>query len=184
MPPQQRREEDHVDVTALREPLLSSPPWSDDHYATEDSSSSSSSRSSSSSASSTASTSSRQLVSRNVPLTLTHTVFYFAGSSIWSNNVLGAYIYMLQHDNPQAVGYISGVMGLTQFLCSFPAGRFADSHRRDTLLRLASVTGILAISATLFALYTQDCHNLVVALAVWGFTLGIGNTGKCRPPEG
>lgn len=185
MPPQQRREEDQVDVTALREPLLPSP-WSDDHCATEDSSSSSSPSFSSSSSSSKSSSapSRRPKLSRNVPLTLTHTVFYFAGSSIWSNNVLGAYIYMLKHDNPQAVGYISGVMGLTQLLCSFPAGCYADSHRRDTLLRLASVIGILAICATLFALWTQDYENLVVAVAIWGCTLGIGNTGESSQSVG
>jgi predicted MFS family arabinose efflux permease len=196
MPPQQRREEelDEEATAALREPLLSLPSSSsaDDYYASEHASSASpSSSSSSSSSSSEPSRLHRKLLSRNVPLTLTHTAFYYAGSSIWSSNVLSTYIYMLlkeqQHDNhddpQQAVGYITGIMGIFQLLCSYPAGRYADSHRRDTLLRLASVLGILAIGTTLYALLstTQDHyhgsnHLLMVALALWGCTLGIGNT--------
>jgi MFS family permease len=85
------------------------------------------------------------------------------------------------NNNQAAVGYITGIMGIAQLLCSFPAGRYADSHRRDTLLKLASVLGLLAIAATLYALWAQkgadaSPHNLVVALALWGCTLGIGNT--------
>ena len=114
--------------------------------------------------------------SRNVTLTLLYTGFAFAGRSIWSQSVLATFVYLLRNNDPTAVGYITAVMGLMQLLSSFPAGILADSYRRDTLLRLASVLGMIAVAATLLACWHENYVYLVVALALWGLCWGVANT--------
>ena len=117
-----------------------------------------------------------ETVSRNVRLILMYTWFVFAGRSIWNQNVLAAFVYFLRSGNPEAVGYITAVMGLSQLIVSLPSGYFADKYRRDTMLRVASMVGIVAIAITLSALYYADYRYLVAALAVWGTYWGIANT--------
>jgi MFS family permease len=114
--------------------------------------------------------------SRNVRYTLIYTALAFAGRSVWSQSVLAAYVYILKNDSPEAVGTITAVMGVAQLLASFPSGYLADSHRRDSLLKIASCVGVLAILSTMVALWHENFHYLMAALAVWGVSWGIGNT--------
>jgi MFS family permease len=114
--------------------------------------------------------------SRNVRYTLIYTALAFAGRSVWSQSVLAAYVYILKNDSPEAVGTITAVMGVAQLLASFPAGILADNHRRDSLLKIASCVGVLAILCTLLALRHENFHYLMAALAVWGVSWGIGST--------
>jgi MFS family permease len=118
----------------------------------------------------------RVVPSRNVKLTLLYTFFAFAGRSIWSQSVLAAYVYLLRNDSPEAVGYITAVMGLAQLICSFPTGIVADCYRRDSLLRAASFTGCIAVVFTLVALRHESYLYLVASLASWGCVYGIANT--------
>lgn len=139
-------------------------------------------------------------VSRNVTLTLLYTWCVFAGRSIWSQSVLATFVYLLRDNDPKAVGYITAVMGLSQvrwrfcadgachwqlfdspplllqLLVSFPSGYLADSYRRDTLLKSASVIGLLAVAVTLLACWRAAYLDLVIALAVWGCFWGMANT--------
>jgi MFS family permease len=105
-----------------------------------------------------------------------YTALAFAGRSVWSQSVLATFVYLLRDNSSEAVGLITAVMGITQLLASFPAGIIADSHRRDSLLKVASGVGVLAIGATLAALWHRNFHYLIAALAVWGLCWGIGNT--------
>ena len=114
-------------------------------------------------------------ISRNVHLTLLYTGFAFAGRSIWIQSVLAAFVYFLKN-NLEAVGYITAVMGLSQLVCSFPAAFIADYHRRDFMLKIASVFGVAAIVVTLYALHTRQYVHLVMALTIWGCSWGIANT--------
>ena len=120
--------------------------------------------------------SSEPRISRNVPLALAYTAFAFAGRSIWSQSVLSAFVFLMRGEDYRAVGSITAVMGLAQLVTSFPSGFLADRYRRDTLLRTASFVALLAIAATLYAIYTNDLNALVVGLAVWGTYWGIANT--------
>lgn len=115
------------------------------------------------------------VVSRNVYLTLVYTAFAFAGRSIWNQSVLAAYVYLLE-DDLEAVGYITAVMGISQLASSFPSGWIADKYRRDSLLKIASVAGMIAIGITFYALYSLNFKHLVMALAAWGCCWGIANT--------
>jgi MFS family permease len=147
MPPQQQSHEE------LREPLLSI-----------------------SEESSALSTRQLRKNQRNVTLTLVYTGLAFAGRSIWSQSVLSTFVYFLRNDNPEAVGYITAVMGISQLVASFPAGYVADAYRRDTLLRASSVMGVTAIAATTAACWQENYVYLVVALSIWGCCYGFANT--------
>jgi MFS family permease len=114
--------------------------------------------------------------SRNVNLTLLYTALAFAGRSIWSQNVLAAYVFLLKDNNPEAVGFITATMGITQLIASFPAGYIADKYRRDRLLKVSAFVGTCAVLATILASLYENYKYLVAALAVWGFFWGIANT--------
>ena len=114
---------------------------------------------------------------RNITFTLIYTCFAFAGRSIWQQSVLATYVFLIMKENPEAVGFITAVMGFAQLCASVPTGYLADKYRRDTMLKLASAVGLLAISVTLIALFVfQSYYVLVLALGVWGLVWGIANT--------
>ena len=115
-------------------------------------------------------------ISRNVRLVLIYTWFVFAGRSIWNQNVLATFVYLLRNNNPEAVGTITAVMGLMQLFCSIPAGILADKYRRDSLLKVAAVVGVAAVGITLVALYYSSYERLILALAAWGAFWGVANT--------
>ena len=74
-----------------------------------------------------------------------------------------------------AVGYITCVMGLCQMIVAFPTGYFADRYRRDKILQSSSFAGMIAISATLLAIYKSSYHYMTFALATWGIAGGMFN---------
>jgi MFS family permease len=112
----------------------------------------------------------------NVKYIMMYTLFAFAGRSIWSQSVLSLFVSLLRNDNPEAVGYITAVMGIAQLVASFPAGILADMYSRATILKCASVSGMLAVSATLMACWYGRYTSLMMALLCWGITYGIADT--------
>ena len=114
--------------------------------------------------------------SRNINLILAYTGFAFAGRSLWSQSVLSTFVYLLRNDNPEAVGLITAVMGMSQLIISFPTGIMADRYRRDSYLQLGSAVGLVAVGVTLFSLWKDSYQWLTVALAVWGLMWGISST--------
>ncbi|CAB9528107.1 major Facilitator Superfamily MFS [Seminavis robusta] len=117
-------------------------------------------------------------MNRNIRFTLFYTIIAFAGRSIWNQSVLATYVFLLTNENPEAVGFITAVMGISQLLASIPTGYVADKYRRDVMLKVASAVGLLAICFTLLEMYaSQNSYTfLVVALAIWGVFWGIANT--------
>ena len=117
-----------------------------------------------------------QSQSRNINLILSFTLFAFAGRSLWSQSVLSMLVYLLRNGNPEAVGFITAVMGMSQLIASFPTGVLADRHRRDSLLQVASAVGFAAVAVSLFSVWQESYQWLTVALAVWGTFWGIAST--------
>ena len=112
----------------------------------------------------------------NVTLALIYTFVYFSGRSIWNQSVLATFVYLIQHENAQAVGFITAIMGIAQLAASLPAGYMADVYRRDRVLAVASALGFAAIGSTVAASWWQDYRCLAVALALWGMFGGVANT--------
>jgi MFS family permease len=67
-------------------------------------------------------------------------------------------------------------MGMIQLLASFPTGFLADHYRRDSMLRVASLVGMVAAIITFLSLRHENEHLLRLALAAWGIFWGITNT--------
>eukprot|EP00538_Stauroneis_constricta_P000620 CAMPEP_0119558286 /NCGR_PEP_ID=MMETSP1352-20130426/10534_1 /TAXON_ID=265584 /ORGANISM="Stauroneis constricta, Strain CCMP1120" /LENGTH=544 /DNA_ID=CAMNT_0007605601 /DNA_START=35 /DNA_END=1669 /DNA_ORIENTATION=- len=116
--------------------------------------------------------------SPNVALMKLFTLVAFAGRSIWNQNVLSTFVYLLEDGRPEAVGYITACMGLAQMLVSFPAGYLADRFRRDTMLRLSSVLGCAAAGLAILATLKRSYPYLVVSLVFWGLYWGVVNTAS------
>lgn len=136
---------------------------------------------------------SNQGSSRNVTIILWYTVFVFCGRSIWNQNVLANYAFLLKGGDPKAVGYLTAAMGISQLLVGFPAGYLADKYRRDTLLKIASGIGVAAVGTSIWALHMKttaiDTNTsatatsndaayrwLMVSLSVWGIYWGCAQT--------
>jgi predicted MFS family arabinose efflux permease len=116
-------------------------------------------------------------VSRNVTIVLIYTFFLFAGRSIWNQNVLATFVYLLRDGDAKAVGFTTAAMGISQLIVSVPSGFLADRYRRDTMLKFASLLGAAAAGTTIVALHHTSYAYLVVALCVWGVYYGVANTG-------
>lgn len=112
-------------------------------------------------------------ISRNIPLIIAYTYILQTSRSLWSLNILSSYVYLLENKNAEAVGFITAVMGMSQFLAAFPAGHAADTYGRDGVLRIGAAVGIVAILSTCYAVYQQHYYSLVGALAASGLFLGI-----------
>ncbi|CAJ1960025.1 unnamed protein product [Cylindrotheca closterium] len=119
---------------------------------------------------------------RNIRLILTYTWIIFAGRSIWNQNVLATFCFLLSGKDPKLVGYLTAAMGICQLLVSFPVGYLADKYRRDHLLKLASCIGMVAAGTTLKVLFWNGHQHqptysaLMFSLCIWGCFWGIANT--------
>jgi MFS family permease len=118
----------------------------------------------------------RSVRSRNIPLVLTYTALAFAGRSLWAQSVLSTFVYLLENNNAEAVGFITAVMGMSQLAVSLPTGVLADRYRRDAVLKVASAVGFKAILISLFAIWQTSYQWLTLALAVYGAFWGLANT--------
>ena len=58
-----------------------------------------------------------------------------------------------------------------------PSGWFADKYRRDTMLRIGSLIGLVAGLTLAAAVYTETIYLLVVSMAFVGIYKGINNVG-------
>mmetsp|Transcript_1736 Transcript_1736/g.2403 ORF Transcript_1736/g.2403 Transcript_1736/m.2403 type:complete len:576 (-) Transcript_1736:146-1873(-) len=115
--------------------------------------------------------------SRNIPLILSYTFLMFVGLSLWSQSILSAFVYLLDDRNPQAVGYVTSISGISQLAASFPSGYLADKYRRDVSCKVASVIGIVAVAWTIFTIqYSLSYLHLCIALGLHGCFWGTANT--------
>lgn len=87
-------------------------------------------------------------------------------------------VYLLRPDNPELVGFLSAVEGITQFVAACVAGILADLYRRDVLLKMTSFLGMSASAMVILATTQHLFWCLPVALALNGAFDGIGLTAS------
>ena len=114
--------------------------------------------------------------SKNIILILLYTFFAFSSRSLWNQSVLSAFVYLLRADDPKFVGILTCIMGVTQLASSFPTGILADKYRRDTILKLSAIVGIIAAISTTVAAKDQSYTMLGVSLSIWGLYWGASET--------
>ncbi|KAG7391183.1 hypothetical protein PHYPSEUDO_005544 [Phytophthora pseudosyringae] len=107
------------------------------------------------------------LMEHNVQLVFLFTVIYSSASSIISQQVLSGYVYALTASNAP-VGFVKGIQGFAQLLCAFPAGYAADCTRRDRILVIAGIVGVVAAALTAVAFELGGMTLIYVAFGLWG----------------
>jgi hypothetical protein len=107
----------------------------------------------------------------NVRRILALTWFSFTGRSIWSQSVLSIFVYLLNKDNPERVGYVTAVMGMSQVVSSLPAECL--KWQRNNILRLGSLVGAIAAGLTVVAILNWNFYWLIGAMSLWGVMWGI-----------
>eukprot|EP00977_Amphora_coffeiformis_P027974 scaffold34676_cov176-Amphora_coffeaeformis.AAC.3 len=117
-------------------------------------------------------------VSRNIPIMLWYQFLRCGPEAIWLTSVLSAYVYLLRPDNPELVGLLSAVEGITQFVAACLAGILADLYRRDVLLKVSSILGFMASVLIILATTKHIFWFLPVALALNGAFDGFGLTAS------
>lgn len=105
--------------------------------------------------------------SHNVRTTYAFTFFFNAAQSILFQQVLSGYVFVLSNSN-QPVGIVKGIQGISQLVSTVPAALLADRSRRDTVLRIAGVLGIVGAGITLMAVENCTLSLLYVAFGIWG----------------
>ena len=102
----------------------------------------------------------------NVKLVFLFSIFQSFGRGIWMGNVLSAYIFFIAGESNELLGWTSAASGVAMTILVFPSGYFADKFRRDLLLKIAGVFGIVTV---LLLILGNDILFIFIALAFWGF---------------
>ena len=122
---------------------------------------------------------------RNVILGFVFRISNGAAQSVWGNSILALWIFVVEGSNSDAtvkVGLASSFQGMATVLVGWFAGWAADKLRRDNVIALGGVTGLLAIATTVAAVLSGPCHLVkfrfvltCTACALWGVFQGVTN---------
>ncbi len=112
----------------------------------------------------------------NVKLIFSFYLFNSLGRGIWMGTALSMYIYIFAGEagglfglsQSVVLGLTSAASGITMTLFVFPAGYFADKFRRDILLKIAGVIGVIGLA---FIAFGNSFLYIFIAL----FLLGLFN---------
>jgi MFS family permease len=112
----------------------------------------------------------------NVKLIFGFYIFNSLGRGMWMGTALSMYIYIFAGEagglfglsQSVVLGLTSAASGITMTLFVFPAGFFADKYRRDILLKIAGVIGVIGLGFIAFG-------NSFVYIFVALFLLGLFN---------
>ena len=85
-------------------------------------------------------------------------------------NVLSTYIFLLAGNSYETLGLLSAATGLSMTLVVFPAGFLADRFRRDWMLKIAGVIGIMSLGVIMVA---EEINLIMISLILWGAFQGI-----------
>jgi len=112
----------------------------------------------------------------NVKLIFSFYLFNSLGRGIWMGTALSMYIYIFAGEagglfglsQSVVLGLTSAASGITMTIFVFPAGYFADRFRRDILLKIAGVIGVIGLA---FVALGNSFLYIFIAL----FLLGLFN---------
>ncbi|RLN77595.1 hypothetical protein BBJ28_00000439 [Nothophytophthora sp. Chile5] len=110
---------------------------------------------------------SRVGITHNVWTAYVFTLFFWSARSILFQQVVAGYVFVLTNSN-KPVGIVKGIQGISQLVFSLPGGYFADRTRRDTILRISGVIGIVAAVITFLSVEVNSMSGLYVAFGLWG----------------
>jgi len=106
---------------------------------------------------------------RNVKLLFLFFFFSSIGRSMWAGLVLSLYIKVLTDSNI-VLGFVKTASGLATTLVLIPSGLLADYWRRDGMIRIAAVTGLIGM---FFIISAGAMDFIILGLIFWGFFQGL-----------
>ncbi|MHA1675432.1 MAG: MFS transporter [Promethearchaeota archaeon] len=109
-------------------------------------------------------------LNHNVKFLLIFALTQSLGRGIWMGNILSSYIYIISNQSNQILGWTSAASGIMLTIVVFPSGVMADRFRRDWMLRIASVIGIISLLILFFAV---NLTQIIVSLIFWGLYQGL-----------
>ncbi|MHA1585349.1 MAG: MFS transporter [Promethearchaeota archaeon] len=109
-------------------------------------------------------------LNHNVKLVFLFTFTQSLGRGIWMGNVLSSFIYLLAGSSSELLGLTSAASGVAMTLVVFPAGIFSDRLRRDYMLRLAAIFGIISLVILFIA---TNLEMIFISLIIWGLYQGV-----------
>ena len=119
---------------------------------------------------------------RNLRIAYTFTLAAGAARGVWSYAVLSGYLYVLTGGSNARVGLAEGAQGIAQCACGLLAGWAADRFRRQTVCRVACVTGVVASLGLILSIAVSDVSArarfdyVTVGLAAFGAYQGVWST--------
>lgn len=117
-------------------------------------------------------------MNQNIKLAYIFTIFQSLGTGIWMGNILSLYIILFSEQangilgltSNELLGVTAGISGIAMTAIVFPAGYWADKFRRDKILKVSAVLGILAMFTLAFS---NSIFVIMVALFLWGAFQGL-----------
>ncbi len=114
----------------------------------------------------------------NVRLAFIFELLQSLGRGIWMGNILSLYIVLFSEKSNgifgltsnELLGITAGISGIAMTALVFPAGYLADKYRRDRMLKISGVIGILAMVTLGLA---SSIFIIMAAMFLWGAFQGL-----------
>ncbi len=114
----------------------------------------------------------------NVRLAYLYELVQSIGRGIWLGNIFSLYIVIFVENSKgifgfspnEMLGITAGITGIAMTALVFPAGYLADRFRRDIMLRIAGVVGIVSMIILAFA---TGITAIFISMFLWGAFQGI-----------
>jgi MFS family permease len=114
----------------------------------------------------------------NVKLSFLFEALQSFGRGIWMGNIFSLYVILFVESSKgvfgftanELLGITAGVSGIAMTAIVFPAGIMADKYRRQNMLRVSAIVGILAMITLAMA---NSIMLILVAMLLWGAFQGL-----------
>ncbi|OQR83831.1 Major Facilitator Superfamily (MFS) [Achlya hypogyna] len=103
----------------------------------------------------------------NVKLAFVFTITFWSCRSIIFQQVLSGYVYVLTGSN-EPVGMVKGIQGVVQMVAAVPGGYACDHFRRDTVLKVSAVLGLVCIAMSMVAFGIGHLNLIYITFGFWG----------------
>ncbi|EQC33405.1 hypothetical protein SDRG_08920 [Saprolegnia diclina VS20] len=103
----------------------------------------------------------------NVKLAFLFTITFWSCRSIIFQQVLSGYVYVLTGSN-EPVGMVKGIQGVVQMVAAIPGGYACDHFRRDTVLKVSAVLGLVCIAMSMVAFGIGHLNLIYITFGFWG----------------
>ncbi len=114
----------------------------------------------------------------NVKLSFLFEALQSFGRGIWMGNIFSLYVILFVESSKgvfgftanELLGITAGVSGIAMTAIVFPAGIMADKYRRQNMLRVSAIVGIIAMITLAMA---NSIMLILVAMLLWGAFQGL-----------